>query len=221
MLDLVVASPRSDFFVVDEEGNYLGAISVSALRRLIFDQDALRTLVVAADLVEQRPTVTEDDDLDTVMQLLADARATELAVVDADAPGRVVGAVLQNAVREAYNRETLERDLAGGVGSRVDLAGRGQTVHLGDEFVLTELDLPIQLVGHSLRQVDLRARTGVQVVLLRRPSSAEAPIRVPSADDLLQAGDMMVVAGREDAVVELSRQWSRLGLPQSEGPGAG
>ncbi len=211
VLDLVVGSRHADFFVVNEAGDYLGAISVSALRRLIFDQDALRTLVVAADLVEQRVTVTEDDDLDTVMQLLGDTGASELAVVDADAPRRVVGSVPEHAVREAYNREILERDLAGGVGSRVDLAGRGQTVHLGEEFVLTELDVPGRFVGRSLRQIDLRARTGVQVVLLRRPGSSEMPIRVPTADDRFEAGDMMVVAGTENAVASLTSNWSRFG----------
>ena len=178
-----------------------------ALRRLIFDQEALGTLVVAADLVEQRPTVTEDDDLDTVMQLFADAGTWELAVVDPKAANKVVGAVLESAVREAYNREVLERDLAGGVGSRVDLAGRGQTVHLGDEFVLTELDVPQRFVGRSLREIDLRARTGVQVVLLRRPASPEAPIRVPTADDRFEAGDMIVVAGTEDAVNAVASNW--------------
>ncbi len=211
VLDLVVGSHHSDFFVVNDAGDYLGAISVSALRRLIFDQEALSTLVVAADLVEQRATVTEDDDLDTVMQMLADAGATELAVVEADAQGRVVGAVLQNAVQDAYNREVLERDLAGGVGSRVDLAGRGQTVHLGEEFVLTELDVPQNFVGRSLREIDLRARTGVQVVLLRRPGSRVTPIRVPTADDRFELGDMMVVAGSEDAVNAVASNWPRFG----------
>ena len=212
VLDLVVGSRRSDFFVVNDGGRYLGAISVSALRRLVFDQEALGSVVVAADLVESRPSVTEDDNLDTVMQLLTEAGASELAVVDAEHPGRLVGSVPMGAVREAYNTETLQRDLAGGVSSRVQLARRGQTVHLGEQFVLAEIDVPSRFVGRSLRDIDLRARAGIQVLLLRKPDRGEDALRVPTADDRLEAGDLMVVAGREEAVAEADAGFSGISL---------
>jgi len=204
VLDLVVRSSHAEFFVVDAGDRLLGAISVSALRRLILEQDTLRHVVVAADLVETRPTVRENDDLDAVMQLFSSSGASELAVVAANDSRKVVGAVAEAAVREAYNRETLSRDLAGGITSRVNLATRGQMVALGGSYVLAELEVPHRYVGETLRSLDLRARSGIQVLLLRHSTEGGEALRVPTPDDQLAAGDSMVVAGAEKAIVRLS-----------------
>ncbi len=198
VLDLVVSSRHSAFFVVNDAADLLGAISVSELRRLILEQDTLRHVVVAADLIEHgRPTVTENDDLDTVMQLFSRTDASELPVVGEGASRHVMGAVHEQDVLEAYDREMLRRDLAGGVTSRVGLAGRGHSVDLGGGFVLTQVEAPAHYFDRSLRELDLRARTGVHVVLLR---GIRGEVRVPSADDRVRAGDVLVIAGERDAV---------------------
>ncbi len=204
VLDLVVSSPHTEFFVVDEGERLLGVISLSDLRRLILEQDTLRHVVVAADLLETgRPTVTETDDLDLAMQLFAQAGVGELAVVSSLDQGKLVGVVREKDVIEAYNREVLQRDLAGGVSSRVSLVGRGHRVDLGGGFVLVQLQAPAGFLGRSLRELDVRARTGVQVLLLRARSGGERTIRVPTPDDRVQEGDVLVVAGAEDAVERL------------------
>jgi CIC family chloride channel protein len=205
ILDLVVRSRHDEFFVVDDKKNLLGAVGVPGLRRLLFDHETLSAVVVAADLVEVRPTVTEDDDLDTVLQLLANTGAAELAVVDVAAGHRVVGAVLERDVLSAFHGETLRRDLAGGFATRVGVARRGREVPLGGGYLLADLPVPPSLVGKSLRELDVRARTGIQVLLVRSRGNGEDAIRVPSPDDRLAPGDRVVVAGRAESVERLGR----------------
>lgn len=200
VLDLVVRSPHSEFFVVDRGGALLGTISVAQLRRLLFEEEELRHLVVAADLLETgRPTVLESDDLDVALQLLSSSGVAELAVVAEDDPTRLIGALHERDVLEAYHRMMLERDLAGGLSARVGLADRGGAMALGGGYVLAEVEAPRAFAGKSLREIDLRARYGVQVLLLR---TAEA-VRVPSPDDRVQLGDVLVVAGPSAAVKRL------------------
>jgi CIC family chloride channel protein len=206
VLDLVVRSEHSEFFVVDDHERLLGAISVNALRRLVLEQDTLRHLVVAADLVDStRPTVTENDDLDLVLQLLSRAGVGELAVVDPTDPLRLVGSIHERGVIEAYNQEVLRRDLAGGVTSRVTLAGRGHRVGLGGGYVVAEVQTPRSFVGRTLRELDLRVRMGVEVLLVRpRVAAGDAPaIRIPRADDRIAEADVLVVAGAEAAIDRL------------------
>src|SRR5690606_16285961 len=199
VLDLVVRSPHSEFFVVDAKGALCGAISVAQLRRLLFEEEALRHLVVAADLIEtDRPTVRESDDLDAALQLLSSAGGAEIAVVAEDDPTQLIGTLHERDVLEAYHRAMLERDLSGGLSARVDLAERG-ALELGGGYVLAELETPRAFAGRTLREIDLRARHGVQVLLLR---SAEA-VRVPSPDDRVQLGDVLVVAGPVESVKRL------------------
>lgn len=201
VLDLVVRSRHSAFFVCDGRGALLGAISVHELRRILLEEEALRDVVVAADLVEPgRATLHEDDSLDVALQLLSRAGATELAVV---APGtrRIVGAVHEEDVLAVYHAQMLSRDLAGSFGARLSMASRTRTTDLGGGYVLADFEAPAGFAGRSLRELDLRARFGVQVVLIR--DAARSGVRVPEPDDAIGSGDRLVVAGPSAAVAQL------------------
>ncbi|HVU50838.1 MAG TPA: cation:proton antiporter [Polyangia bacterium] len=67
---------------------------------------------------------------------------------------------------------------------------------LGDP-VLVELAAGSAGVGRTLKGLDLRGLTGATVVALRRPSGETL---VPTGDEPLAAGDVLVLAGSADAV---------------------
>jgi CIC family chloride channel protein len=203
ILDLVVQSPHSQFFVVNDANELLGAIALSELRRLIYEQDTLQLVVVAGDLVDtRRATVSEDDDLDLVMHIFSDSDIDELAVVDSATQRLLLGTVHQKDVIEAHNRETRRRDLAGGLSSSVGAVGKGQTVDLGDGYVIRELTLPPHLQGRSLRELAVRERTQVHVLLVRGRTAdgRTRPVQVPGADYVLREGDSLVAAGTSEAL---------------------
>jgi CIC family chloride channel protein len=203
VLDLVVQSSHREFFVVNDRNELLGAISLSELRRLIYEQDTLQHLVVAGDLVETNlPTVTKDDDLDLVMNLFISTKVDELAVVDASNPLRLVGTVKEWDVIEAQNSEVQRRDMAGGMASSVSTVGKGRTVNLGDGYQIREIMAPGHLQQRSLRELAVRERTEVQVLLVRRRAGPREPasVRIPSADYVLREGDSLVVAGSKESL---------------------
>ncbi len=206
ILNLVVQSDHVEFFVVDPQGRLLGAIALNEVRRLLLDQDALRNVVVAEDLVtSEHPTVTPDDDLDMVMQILGHADLEEIAVVDPEDPRKLIGSVTSQHAIDAYNAEVLRRDLAGGVGSSLGVAGRIRQVELGGGYVVQELDAPLAFHGQTLRQLDVRVRHGVQVVLIRSPLESDPAqrVRVPSSTDRIREGDTLIVAGPKEEVEAL------------------
>jgi len=202
VLDLVVQSAHSQFYVADPKGRYLGAISLLELRRLIYEQDALQHIVVAGDLVDtSHPCVTDDVDLSVVMQIFSSSHVDEIAVVDVDDPTRLVGTVLEKDVIEASNHEQLRRDLAGGFQTSMHAAGTGQTVDLGDGYQLREIMAPPHVTGLSLRELMLRERVGVQVLLVRsREADGQRHLRVPHGGDVLVEGDAVIVAGTRAAL---------------------
>jgi CIC family chloride channel protein len=174
VIDLIVESDHSEFFVVDAEQRLVGSIYLRKLRRLLAIQEDLRPIVVAGDIVEtDRPTVTENDTLDVVMQIFARSDLDEIGVVDEGNRGKLIGSVHKRDVMGAYNQEMLRRDLLGGVSSTVNAVERGQQVALGGGYVLQEILAPRAFKGHSLEELDVRAKTGVHVLLIRsRESSA-------------------------------------------------
>jgi CIC family chloride channel protein len=202
VLDLVVQSAHSQFYVADAHGRYLGAISLLELRRLIYEQETLQHVVVAGDLVDStHPTVTDEVDLSVVMKIFSSSHIDEIAVVDFDDPSRLVGTVLEKDVIEASNREQLRRDLAGGFQTSIHAAGSGQTVDLGDGYQLREIMAPPHVTGLSLRDLTLRERVGVQVLLVRsRDANGKRLLRVPHGGDVLVEGDAVIVAGTKAAL---------------------
>jgi chloride channel protein, CIC family len=205
LVDLLVASDHEEFFVVNARGELLGAISLGELRRAILDREPLASVVVAGDLVEAGlATVTEEDDLDVVAQIFSSRRVQELAVVDAADTRRLVGCVRERDVMHAYREEALRRDLAGGLSSSMSVVRRVHEVELGDDLVLRDVAAPHAFAGKSLGELDLRARTGALVLLVRRPiAGRSADLRVPLPDDRLEDGDILVAAGSRDALERL------------------
>ena len=206
VLERILDSDHTEFFVVNERNQLEGTIYLRELTRMLVEQEALMAIVVARDLAESDPpTVTEDDNLDIVMQIFGGGSFEEIAVVAADEPGRIVGSVHKKDVLAAYNQEILRRDLAGSVSSTVLVASKGRQVALGGGFVLQEIQPPPRFFGHTIRELDVGAEWGVHIVLLRKrqPSDGGPSIRVPTADDTIEEGDRLVVSGTAASVEKL------------------
>ncbi len=207
LMAIMATSDHSELFVVNERADLLGVIHFAALRRTFHEQEHLRDLVVAGD-VAQLPsaTITEGENLDSVMQLFGSENVEELPVVDEDDARQLVGCVRKRDVIAAYNREVMRRDLAGGVSTMVSLVGRGQQVELGEGLVCEEVLAPAHFRGRTLAELDLRARAGVHVMLVRSPSRTAGAIRLPEPSTRIDAGDLLVLAGPKHAVDAIARQ---------------
>jgi CIC family chloride channel protein len=206
VLQRVLDSERTEFFVIDESGHLLGTIHLRELTRTIAERDLLKHVVVASDLMEpQAGGLTEDDDLDVALQMFGRGVAEALPVLAADDPKRLVGSVHKRDLIQAYNQEVLRRDLAGHVSSTVLVAARGQTVDLGAGYVLQEILPPPRFFGRTIGELDVARAWGVQIVLLREraPAPGRPAVRVPTADDVIREGDRLVVSGPRAAVEAL------------------
>ncbi len=206
ILNLVVQSRHAEFFVVNEREDLLGAVSLSGLRRLIFEQGALQHIVVAGDLVVPvRGAVREDDNLDVVVRLFSLTEVEEVAVVDTQNPKQLVGTVHRQDVINARNQEVLRRDLAGSMSSTVSLVAKVRQVEVGDGYVVQEIPVPRLFVGRSLRELNFRAGYGVQVIFIRTQTKADGHthLRVPTADDRVGEEDALIIAGPKEAADRL------------------
>ncbi len=68
--------------------------------------------------------------------------------------------------------------------------------------MLQEILPPHRYFEHTIRELDIQATTGVHVILLRKrkPTDGGPEVRVPIADDLIEEGDRLVVAGTKSDV---------------------
>ena len=81
----------------------------------------------------------------------------------------------------------------------LDVVTTREGVDLFLQDLILRADSP--LVGKTLRENEIRHKTGVTVVLIGH--TGEAPVTSPGADTILQAGDHLVVVGKGDEVAAL------------------
>jgi len=64
-------------------------------------------------------------------------------------------------------------------------------------YSVVEMKAPKFAVGRTLSQLNLRARFGVNVILMRRGDRVNAS---PGADDVIEEGDLLVVSGPDEGL---------------------
>jgi chloride channel protein, CIC family len=202
VLDRMLHSARGDFFVVDPDGRLIGALTLLDMRELINRADLPDDLVARDMAHTQPPTVRPKANLDLVMHLFGQHDEDEIAVVDRG--GLLLGSVRRKHVIEAYNREIFQRDLSGGFHSVMSGVEPEHDVELLGGHCLVEVPTPFAFVGKTLRQLRVRARYDVEIILIRKPEGDQGDIdrrpgAFPHADYSMEAGDTLLVLGsRED-----------------------
>ena len=72
---------------------------------------------------------------------------------------------------------------------------------------MRKIEVPVSFYGKSIKDLNLRAKFGAEVVLIYKPHTgiAEESRVVPIPDYVFSPGDLMLVAGKDQALQRLSR----------------
>ncbi len=108
---------------------------------------------------------------------------------------------------------SLEKEMARQVAQQIALPGTQMLAPITTSHSLAEVKARAEFVGKTLRQLDFRNRYGVNVVAIKSRQVTTGPegpekveVRVndlPHADDMIEEGDLLVVIGPDDMIVEL------------------
>jgi trk system potassium uptake protein TrkA len=110
---------------------------------------------------------------------------------------------LQAKVLERVGADLIvrpEREMGARIAHQLASPGVLDVMEVSPTFSIEELSVPDRLSGRSLKDLDLRARYGVSVLLIRRDGQL---LISPDGETLLRTGDVLVVVGE-------NRQLSRL-----------
>lgn len=90
-----------------------------------------------------------------------------------------------------------ERDMGIRVAHQLTSPNLLDYIELSKNYTIAELSVPKKLSGLSLRELDTRAKYGCSVVAINKKSGV---IIAPTADDVLEEKDVMVVIGTNEQV---------------------
>lgn len=107
ILDTVSYSNNFYYPVVNNQGDMVGIISFSDLRKVVFE-DGLENLVVASDLATKNVvSLTPNHNLNEAMETFNQLDVDQLPVVRVGDPKKVIGLLNRQDVLAVYNREVL------------------------------------------------------------------------------------------------------------------
>ncbi|MBT9140447.1 MAG: Ktr system potassium uptake protein A [Dehalococcoidia bacterium] len=91
-----------------------------------------------------------------------------------------------------------ERDMGIRVANNLAVTNVLDFIELSPDFSIVEFIATDEMVGKSLKELDLRARFGVNVLAIR---TADKNISVsPSASDKIEAGDLLIMVGENTSL---------------------
>ncbi|MBI1850149.1 MAG: chloride channel protein [Planctomycetes bacterium] len=191
-------------FVGDKNGRFIGVIELRQVLGALNEQ-ALDPLVIAYDLAKPTAVCHPDDSLLVVNEKLWLRDLGALPVVDADASRRFLGVVRRGDLATAVDREAIRRSPA------LARLGARQPVDAGlpENSRMTEVEIPDDLAGLTVREADFRGRLGVILVAISRIRDDGTPSRfVPASDDVLRVRDRLVLMGPTDRVERIQGEWT-------------
>ncbi|MHC5001802.1 MAG: chloride channel protein, partial [Planctomycetota bacterium] len=167
-----------------------GLVSASDIGRII-EEERVAALLVASDIMTTRlVTIAPDEDVYTVLSTFCRVEHEVLPVVDA--AGRWIGMLSRRQVVDRLH-EQLRRARVAAFREHAGLTALERDVQL-DQLLLgvseqhahvERLFVPLEALGLSLRESDLRRRFGIQVIAVEQrdgsitcPPDLDAPLRV-------------------------------------------
>ena len=197
--------PVGTLFVTDEDNNLEGVIPPDTILPVMAEAELLNQLVIAEDLMERGafPWVSPGDSLADVIKLLGTYRG-EVPVLE---DGRLTGVVRPKDVIERYNAEVFKRDMVPGMVSALETASGSTAMPTLDHAVVATVPVSAHFVGRTIRDLQVRTRFGVSVLLVRRTmdDGREQVVTVPEPDYTFQHGDVMLVLGPREQLGRLKR----------------
>jgi len=197
VLSRFVDRPGEAVFVVSSDGDLLGTITTDDIRPLMADPQAVRSLIIAEDMMREGgfPIFRPDDPLDQVMRRFGSYRF-QAPVVEGR---RLVGSLWPQDVIESYNAEVLKRDMASSMALTVGNGPVTRALPGVRDMSLADIPVPPSFAGCSLGSLDIRNRYNVTILLIKRRGDDGEHImdQLPDADYVLEDGDVMLAMGIE------------------------
>jgi len=197
MVASLTPGTRPVFAVVDKN-RIAGLVSLSDIQR-IMDEPGVAEAVIAADMMtNDLVTVSPDDDVYTALARMARDNHIVAPVISAGTRGEFLGMLSRHDIYAAVRRhlELLRRDL---LSEHAGLAAidREEGLHqlvMGAAAAkvdnIQRLLVPMQAVGHSLRESDFRRNFGVQIIAIEQADGTiECP---PNPDRPLSTSERLV-----------------------------
>lgn len=94
-----------------------------------------------------------------------------------------------------------ERDMAVRLANRLETSRALDIVQLGERINVTKLKIPDRIVGKSVREVNIRARFGFNIIAVENGSKVTETV---TPEYVFRQGDVVYLSGRKEGIMKLN-----------------
>ncbi len=210
IMEKMAQSNHSIFYVTNAQNKLYGIITLKTLKQLLQEQEQFTYLLIAADLAEKPPVILlETDNLDLVMHQFGHSELDEFPVVRSPQDQELLGSISQHNIISAYNKEIFKLDLSGGMHSILSGVKKERHIEITDEIRLTEIEPPASFYNKSIKELDIRSKYNLQIILIRHSTESNTGIKnrsgtIPVPDYVIRPGDRLLVLGNQNDISKIS-----------------
>jgi len=213
LLDKVVGSVHTTFFVVNDKNELTGIVSLNDVKQLFYEKETLENILIVKDISDTFiPVITENDNLDYVFKMLSQKEYDQLPVVDIKNLRKIKGSISKTDILDAYNKEIFRRDALEGIAGYISAAEKSKSVRLLDGYSLIEIEAPVIFYGKTIKDAAVRKNYGIEIILIKKPALHKTSLKVnnfikiiPDPDYKIEQDDIFLVAGPKNKIEELRK----------------
>jgi CIC family chloride channel protein len=185
------------FPVVDNENNLIGIIITNTIKDYLLEGAALQNLLVASDLlIQDFDKVSLDDNCQVALDKMKSHDFDGLVVVDSHESNKIVGMVWRKDIQVEYDKEIERRDISSSLASKISMKGDETSINFLEGYVVAEITPPKSFIGHSIRELNIRAEYGVDILSIKtKKGKAESVKAIPDPNYIISENEVLVIAG--------------------------
>jgi len=199
VMEKALVSSLAHQYVVNEERRLLGVITLRRLKMIFMEDGFDNQLVVAADVMKSPVTaVALDDTLDLVMSHLSRLDVEMLPVVGKD--DELVGCITRHDMMAFFEHEILKDEALGLKFVPEDNPEDSKFIEVPEGHMVATIEVTRFIDGQSLKDLDLRATAGINVLGIRRRTAEGIERLAPDPAVPLKVGDFLIAVGEDRAI---------------------
>lgn len=215
IIKIFMTNKEPYYYVVTENGNLAGSLSTHLVKDVLSADEDLDRLIIARDLlIPSEEMVTPETTLADCMHKFERVESDHLPVIEGNGSNKLIGAISRKEIIKLYNREILRKDVLGVKYVRELGSEKSRNlVQLPGDFKIDFVPVIEGFIGKSIKELDIRAKYEVNILAVKKKlSEIGLTSELPDPDRIFEAGDILVVAGKQD---DLGR-FRKIALKSSE-----
>ena len=199
IIDSVISGKHHTFQIIDADSNYIGCFSLNQMKKLVLDKDLLDSLLIAEDLAVPGISIDYEDNLEQAMKIFGQEDISEITLLKEN---KFVGVIKQKDVIEAYNHEIIKKEAAEGIVQKIKFSQQSKSFDIGTGYKIMEVEAPSFFIDKSLKDLNLKALHRIDILLIKRKHPPQT-IPIPSANEVIKKGDVLVLAGLTENIMTI------------------